>query len=155
MDNFLKSAKNAVNQVKKEGRGLVRDIQDTVSPPSTMEQIERVVHDFWKDEIQPALKDLKGEVKKEFEEISKAFEEFKKDPKKFTMEAIQDIQADINNFTKSPPIQKLKDFLSSVVELVKSINKPEADRSKAFEHLKETATALKESVLGKDISRTR
>lgn len=143
---------DVVGSFKRGARDAGRAIKDTVSPPSTMEQIERVVQDFWKDAIKPALKDLKGEVKKEFEEISKAFEEFKKDPKKFTMEAIHDIQEDIKNFTKSPIIQKLKDFLGSVVELVKSINKPEADRSKAFEHLKETATALKEAVLGKDKS---
>lgn len=152
MAGILDSLKDIGNKAKQEVRGVKRAVQDAVSLPSTMEQVERAVSDFWSDEIKPNFNKLKGEVKKEFEAIGKSFDEFKKDPQRFTQEAWQEVRDGIKNFTKSPVIGKLKDFLNSAVELVKSITKSPEDRSKAWENFKGAASALKDAVLGKDKS---
>jgi len=134
-----------VEKLKKGARELGRDVEDFGNPPSTLEEVSRVVSDFWNDEVKPFAGKVSGEVKKELEEFSKAFEEFKKDPQK-TFEDMGKLfseQAEEfkNAISNSPILKKLGEFFKSVADLAVSVFKQDKV-AESWNKFKDSATAV-------------
>ena len=158
-DELREQAERVRTGLSKRTRTTKRALQDFAHPPSTLEQINRVVSDFWNDDVKPIINRADREIGKMTEGIKKEMDQLIQ-----SSETAQNIVAGFNELAekvsratkKSPILNKLGDFIKKTGQLIKSIAGTEKDRSRAWNNLKKAGIALtseiKKAITGKQKS---
>lgn len=146
----LKKEADAIKVALKKGKRTIgRGISDMIEPPSTLEKIDRVIQDFWTDEVMPVAKELNSEIQDVFKEIDKEIKSLtKSSPVLSTLaKGFSDLSKQVEkSINKSPVLKKLSSFLESASKLIGSLAGTDKDRQKSWKKFQKSATDLGESV---------
>jgi septation ring formation regulator EzrA len=153
IDDIEREAKYKAQQLghklEKAKRGVVREAEDFLKPPSTITQVERFFEDACKDDIKPAAAKLNVNIKREMSQLGKDISELLHSNKSTSAIAtgFSDLSKKISN---NPVMKALGDFCSKMGNLVSSLAGTDKDRAKAWENLKKATvkvgTTIKKAV---------